>query len=162
MSYKAALSWLLGYCSMWSTKWVISSVVLHQNVMPLVQGHISKRLGGSVGLSLPEFLIEAIVRNIQRLAFYDYGIYGAMVVFIMVVVTLIPIYRGKVKLRETINKSRISLYIILMLIPYIRFLILHNHSYGHYCFTYRAQAASILALCFIVFELIEPIHKTSN
>lgn len=159
MSIKASLSWLIGYCLMWSMKWVISSLILHQNVMPFVREHIEERLNGSVGLSLPEFLLEAVLRNIQRLAFYDYGIYGAVAVFILIVAVLLPVFTNRMKLREKFNRSRIGLYAILMLIPYVRYLVLHNHSYGHYCFTFRTQAASILALCFIVFECVEPISK---
>ena len=155
LAVKASIAWLAGYCGMWAMKWVIASLVLHQNVMPFVQEHIEERLGGSVGLSLPEYLLQAIIRNVQRLAFYDYGIYGAAAVFILLVLLMIPVFTGRVSLREKINWIRIGLYAVLMMIPYLRYLVLHNHSYGHFCFTYRAQAASILALCFIILELVQ-------
>ena len=155
LAIKASIAWLVGYCGMWVMKWVIASAVLHRNVMPLVQEHIDERLGGSVGLGLLEYLSQAIIRNVQHLAFYDYGIYGAIAFFILLVVLLIPVFSGKVSLKRKINWSMIGLYAVLMMVPYVRFLVLHNHSYGHYCFTYRAQAASILALCFIVLELVQ-------
>ena len=155
LAVKASVAWLAGYCGMWVMKWVIASLVLRQNVMPFVQEHIEERLGGSVGLSLPEFLSQAIIRNVQRLAFYDYGIYGTVAFFVFLIVLLTPVFAGRVSLREKINWSRIGLYAVLMMIPYIRYLVLHNHSYGHFCFTYRAQAASILALCFIILELVQ-------
>ncbi len=154
-SAEAACLWLTGYCGMWAAKWTAASVVLRQNVMPLVQSHIEERFGGSVGLGLPEFLVEAVTRNFQRLAFYDYGIFGAAALTALIAAACVPVARGKVQLRTEIKKSNLALYAALGCIPYIRFLVLRNHSWGHFCFTYRAQAASILAVCFVVLELVE-------
>lgn len=154
MAIKASALWLIGYCDMWAMKWVIASAVLHQNVMPMVTAHIEERLGGSVGLALPEYLTQTLVKNIKRLAFYDYGVYGAAAVFVLLFMLLLPVFTGRVSLREKISWGRIGLYAVLMTLPYVRYLVLHNHSYGHFFFTYRAQAASILALCFIILELV--------
>ncbi len=154
-SAKAVCLWLIGYCGMWAAKWAAASVVLRQNVMPLVLSHIDERLGGSVGVSLTEFLIGAVARNFQRLAFYDYGICGAAVLAVLIAAACVPVARGKVQLRAEIRKSNLALYLLLGCIPYIRFLVLRNHSWGHFCFTYRAQAASVLAVCFMILELVE-------
>ena len=76
-------------------------------------------------------------------------------VFVFVVIVL-PVATGRVSIRNNINKPNMLLYAVLGMIPYIRYLVLCNHSFVHFFFTYRAQATSILALCFIVFELVEP------
>ena len=72
-----------------------------------------------------------------------------------VVVFVIPAALGKLSVRQEIDTSNILLYACVALIPYVRYLVLHNHSYIHYSFTYRAQAATVIAICFIFFELFE-------
>ena len=49
----------------------------------------------------------------------------------------------------------IALYAVTATVPFIRFLVMNNHSYGHFVFTYRALATTVLAVCFIVGELVE-------
>ena len=155
-STKLMILWSIGYLGAWAMKWVIASVVLGENVMPLVQSHISQRIGGSVSLPLSEFLFQAVLRNIRSLFPFDYGVVGAGIMLFLVIFIVWPVYKNKVHVREDVNLSRVTLYIIIGLIPYIRFLVLHNHSYIHSFFTYRAQAATVLALCFIILELVEP------
>ncbi len=158
LSLRSCMAWLVGYVGMWAMKWVIASIVLKQNVMPYVTQHIEERIGGDVGLALPEYLLQAILRNVGRLFVFDYGFVGAMVLGSLIFFfVFIPVWKNWVSVKTKINKSRVVLFFSFGLIPYIRYLVLHNHSYGHYCFTYRAQAASVMALCFVIFELVD-IH----
>ena len=46
------------------------------------------------------------------------------------------------------------------IIPYIRYIVLHNHSYVHSFFTYRAQMATIIAVVLIVGETAGFRHNT--
>ena len=64
---KNAVLWLVGYAGMWASKWLIASIILKQNVMPYVTGHIEERLGGSVNLPLSQFLIQSINQDPLRL-----------------------------------------------------------------------------------------------
>ena len=48
--------------------------------------------------------------------------------------------------RKPFNRDFAVLMLILGAVPYLRYLALSNHSYLHEFFTYRAQAASVLAL----------------
>ena len=70
-------------------------------------------------------------------------------------VIVLLIYRGNMVLRKEINWVRILIYFLLGFIVYIRFFVMLSHSFGHYFFTYRAQAASVLALCFMILEIVE-------
>lgn len=54
------------------------------------------------------------------------------------------LYRKK-KIEEV---SKILL--LIALIPYIRYLVMSNHSYSHYWFTFRAQISSVMALLLAV------------
>lgn len=153
---KNSVLWLFGYAGMWAMKWLIASIVLHQNVMPYVTGHIEERIGGSVHLPLWQFLIQAITRNTSRLFPFDYGLIGAIIfLFCVMMFVIYPIYTRKIGLRMKIDRKQTMLYLCLSLVPYVRYLVLHNHSWRHCNFTYRAQASTIFALCFVIFEIIE-------
>lgn len=153
---RSCVLWLVGYLGMWVMKWVIASIVLKQNVMPYVVGHIEERLYGKFGVSGGRFLVEAVTRNLMRLFPFDYQLPGAVFFVIFIVVfLLLPVFKNRLRLRKEINVSMFFLNIIVGLIPIIRFLVLHNHSWRHCNFTYRALAGTVLALCFATLELVE-------
>lgn len=162
-SVKSATLWFFGYSGMWIMKWILAGVMLKQNVLPYVTGHIEERIGKYIGLSLPQYLQLAVLKNLIRISPLQYGLLGGTL-FILAVFTLlfIPVILNRVALRKYINGNKIAIYALIGLIPYVRYLILHNHAVQHSFFTYRAQAASILALCFIILELIEPVRKAVN
>ena len=143
---------------MWVMKWITASIVLGENVMPYVTGHVAERIGGSVvGYHITgNTYIDTLLLNLRNLFPYEYGLSGAVLVFLLILAMLFPVATGRVGLREKINGSNVVLFAAIGLIPYIRYLVLHNHSYIHNFFTYRAQAATVMAVCFIILELVEP------
>ena len=158
LAAKSCVAWLIGYLGMWAMKWVLASVILGIDVMPYVTGHIAERLGGKVvGYYMTgNFYLDTLLMNIQRLFPYEYGLYGAALVMVFaVVVFVVPAAIGSLSVRREISSFNILLYACIGLIPYVRYLVLHNHSYVHYFFTYRAQAATVIAICIIFFELFE-------
>lgn len=155
LTIKASLLWLIGYGGMWAMKWVISSAVLHQDVMQYVTGHISERHGSNPFELSAEFVVQLLHRNVFRLFPFDYGIVGAAIFFVFILMVIVLVYKRKVQLRESINGRMIALYSVIATVPFIRFLVMNNHSYGHSTFTYRALATTVLAICFILGELVE-------
>lgn len=149
---KAMSAWGIGYVGMWMMKWVFASFVLKQNVMIYVSEHIEERIGGGLGMNLWEYLMGAITKNISCLFPLEYGLMGML---IGIVGLLLFLYIGYVYHKDAISKARIGIYAALGIVPYIRYLVLHNHSYMHFFFTYRAQMATILALVMILDELTE-------
>lgn len=144
--------WGIGYVGMWISKWILASLVLKVNVIPYVSGHIEERLGGNIGLSLTEYLFGSITKNISCLFPLEYGFGGRIFGWVLI---LFVIYVGFVYRKDSICKTKIGVYLFLALVPYIRFAVLHNHSYLHYFFTYRAQMATILAIVLILEELTD-------
>ena len=156
---KCGVAWLIGYLGMWSSKWLLSAIVLRQDIMPYITDHIRQRQGGSVlGLS-KEYFLNMYLNNICRLFPLDYGVIGALIFLVFLIMLLIPVFQNKIRLKQSIDTSWICLYGVLFFIPFIRFLVMHSHSNGHYFFTYRALAASVLAFCFILVELVEPVSR---
>ena len=145
---KAAVSWLVGYAFTWFSKWLIASLVLGENVMPYVSEHIAERIGGGVGASFGpiKYMIYSVVLNIKCIFPFEYGIIGTFSGFLIIFIYIYIIY---VYREKNADRTRIAIYLMIAIVPYIRYLVLHNHSFKHCFFTYRAQFAMILALAMI-------------
>ena len=156
-SLKSSFLWAAGYIGMWVSKWIIAAAVLHENVMPYVESHISERIGGADPAgSLAGYILGAVMRNIKCLLPFDYGMAGSIVLLILIFIFIVlPVVTDKVTIRNNPDKKRIALYLIIGVIPILRFAVLHNHSWYHRCFTYRALAGTLFALCCAAAEIIE-------
>ena len=152
MAGKAAIAWGAGYVGMWLMKWLLASSVLSENVMPYVSEHIGERIGGDLGIGLAAYIFGAIWKNIRCLFPFEYGIIGAFTGIGLVVYSL---YVGYVYYKKNIDKKCVLLYVLIGLVPYIRYIVLHNHSYLHCFFTYRAQLATILAIVLILEQITD-------
>ncbi len=149
------ISWGIGYIGTWVSKWLISSIVLEESVLPYITGHITERLGGEIygdTVSQAGQVFGAIGRNIINLFPVGYGAPGIVgTLIIVIVLTYITfVYRKK-----DFDRKRIILYALIGLIPYIRYLVLHNHSYIHRFFTCRAQMATVMAVILIIAEITD-------
>ena len=150
-SVKNTVLWGVGYVGMWVTKWIAAAAVLGEDVMPYITGHIAERIAGSGQLDTLGYITESLLKNLSCL--FPYSYHGAGIV-VSIVIALGLAYVCFVYRRKGANYKLMLLYAIIGLVPYIRFTVLHGHSYGHYFFTYRAQAAAVLAVCLIIYELI--------
>lgn len=149
---KAVLAWGFGYVGMWVMKWVMASVVLGENVMPYVSEHIEERLGGDIGVGLWRYITGAVTNNVRCLFPFEYGVLGGIVGFALLLWTT---YIAYVYHKKYICKECVLLYVLVGLVPYIRYIVLHNHSYLHFFFTYRAQMATVLAVVLLLEELTD-------
>ncbi|MBR3832969.1 MAG: hypothetical protein IKJ73_01490 [Lachnospiraceae bacterium] len=144
---KSAIVWGIGYVGMWISKWVVSAIVLGQNTLPYISSHVKERLDGDVGLSLPQYVWAALVRNTRCLFPFEYGVGG---IFLGVGLIIFALYIGYVHYGKKEDKKYIMVYVLIALVPYIRYVVLHNHAYLHYFFTYRAQLATVMSVVFVL------------
>ena len=144
--------WACGYVVMWVSKWILCSAVFNENAMQYVTEHVSERLGGDLGLSIWQYITGALLRNIGCLFPLGYGAIGGI---IFIALMIFAAYRGYVYKRGSINGCLVTALAVMGVIPYIRYIVLHNHSYIHYFFTYRAQAATVMAIVLIVWAITE-------
>ena len=86
---------------------------------------------------------------------FGYGMVGYIVFFVLVLIGLFLAVKNSVRLKKNVNRQIIILYCMLGLVVYARYSIIRHHGWFHYFFTYRAQASVILAVCFIILELVE-------
>ena len=131
--------------------------------MPYVRNSISEHLGLDTEMTVLEVMGKSLLSNIRLLSPLNYGLIGAVAAMLFILLLFVfPVYTNRVKLRSHFNWGRISFYAALGLIPYLRFVAIPYHSLEHAFFVYRAQAATILALCFIVLELVEPVTRKAK
>lgn len=153
---KCTALWGMGYVAMWVTKWAFAAVVLKRNVMPYVQSSITEHLGVAESLSLPELWLKSIRQNVYNLSTLSYGMTGAIVTLILFFCFIfLPICFNKMTLKKQIQKKWLLLYLVIGLVPLLRFVVISEHSAVHAWFTYRALAASIMAFILAFYELVD-------
>lgn len=146
---KLILIWILGYTSMWIAKWTLDSLILKVNSLDFVIPELTTRINGAIQeYSIWEIRLEAIQRNFTTLfpinIIKDDNITNITILAI-IIITIITLVDKKDK-----NKIKLAIEMfIISLLPYIRYIILANHSYKHYFFTFRCQIITIMAICLI-------------
>ena len=106
-------------------------------------------------------VLDTLRRNIGCLLPFDFGIFPAIGV-IMLLLVLLAVGLRKRKLVIQKPSANIWIYLVIGLIPYIRFIIIRHHSWYHYFFTYRAQAATVMALCFAIAEVVRINRRVTH
>ena len=151
-SLSVSVCWVLGYIGMWAAKWGLTALVWHESVLPYVAGHVEERLGGDLAnVGALTMLARAVPRNVSCLFPLGYG--GAGVVAAVIIV-LAGAYVAYVYHVRNADVQRILLFALVGAVPFVRFLVLHNHSYIHYFFTYRALGSTIFAIVLMIEVLI--------
>jgi len=150
----AVASWLAGYTLMWVAKWVFASVVLRVNALEFVGEHVGERsYSDMVGGSVLESLKLALQLNFGQLMPFCWGVWGvlSMAVVLLVMAYLMYVYR---KNRTEIYGWRIWAFVLVAILPLLRFGVLLEHEMLHFFFTYRALTAVVLGVllifCYVV------------
>ena len=147
----SALLWGTGYVLTWVTKWLLAAVILKENTLPYVTEHIEERVSGDIGLSPLGYISGALFRNLSCL--FPLG-FGAAGIIAGIIIILFIIYNCHVYRKKNVDRMAVILFLIIGILPYVRYMALHNHSFLHYFFTYRAQAATILSLSAILYHSV--------
>lgn len=144
---KASLSWGVGYCCMWSGKWLVSSILLKQNMFSDAVSNILFRTSMEMD-GEPIAWLEVALKNVRVLAKWPYLIMFAMVLcFVLIAVRRYGINSGANKVYRGIP------FLIVILIPFVWYFILGNHSYEHYWFTFRELGIACFALFAYIFGI---------
>lgn len=147
---KLCALWLCGYIFTWISKWIIAAVVLKMNVMTNVMESISQRSVGQVqDTPLFDQLKNALLFNIREMfPFHLTESLRATVIMVAAVLFLLFAIWFLYRKEHLAEVSKILL--LIACIPYVRYLVLSNHSYSHYWFTFRAQLSSVMAILLAV------------
>ncbi|MBR4542367.1 MAG: hypothetical protein IKO54_09460 [Lachnospiraceae bacterium] len=152
-SIKAAILWGIGYVGMWVMKWITASIVIGENVMPYVTEHIEERMAGNLGdMSIFGYLWLSVKRNVTCVFPLDYGLTGAIIAGVLFVIIL---YFTYVYHKKKIDWKYIIFFLVLGLVPYLRILVMRNHSVLHYFFVHRALCISVFAFLIGAADVID-------
>lgn len=129
---KLILLWGLGFALTFGTKWALASLILGQNIFSDAYEVSLYRMEAE------EFTRwEALTKN--------FGMLNLWMISIAVVVLLLFSIINRLK----ISYKKVILFLIIGLMPYVWYLLLANHSYLHWWFTYRLQAITVVCLLFM-------------
>ncbi len=143
---KLCILWLSGYVFTWISKWLITALVLRINVMENVIESVEERSVGTVlDLSFLEQIRNSIILNLREI--FPFSITKtAMGMLLMVLAVLALLFSIWFLYRKPKIEPISKILILIALIPYIRYMVMSNHSYLHCWFTFRAQISSIMAV----------------
>ncbi len=161
MFLSIGFGWMAGYAGMFLLKWLLTLIVFGKEEFVLSLQVAAERSVGAVhetqNLASPTVgFAERVLRIISRNFACLFGLSDNMsmtavwVVLggIVAAVVLLWFFLRKSSKEKQKGKKATSffpVYLILMLLPIGRFLVLSNHAYMHYFFTYRALMITVSA-----------------
>lgn len=164
---RSGLAWLLGYASTWGIKWMLSSLVLHKNIIAdAIQNILIRSDSGGVneakGMSFNRG--DVIQANYQFMFDQIPLRLSALILISLICVLLYRFlkYGGDVRLLY-LNFKKASPLLIIGCAPVVWYSALVNHSSIHMEFyAYKNVAISILcSLLFFVLLFLKPDDKVS-
>ena len=141
--------WLIGYVLMWAAKWFIALIALGGGTLGALGNQMGQRsFKAEMGLSIFEMLGQVFKLNIGSLFPFCLDEGFAMVCMIAIILAIIlNLYNMQQNLRGVWVLSVLAVG----LVPILRSLIMIEHEWQHFFFTYRAFGASLMAILMIIF-----------
>lgn len=133
--------WGIGYSGLWVSKWLLATLLTDNNIIyDAYQEAIyrTSRYTANVGENIS--YIDVLKNNLKY--------YWINILLLLIVAKGYLLYH-KCKITEFIKYSNYEKYkplIVIVIMPFIWYFILQNHSYLHSWFTYRCGAITIYAL----------------
>ena len=132
----SCVSWGIGYVAMWGSKWILGSLLTEENIIADAFESVLLRAGATES----EAQVSALETIIKNIGANKLGILFAVVAFLCIVLS------GIVK-KSTINLKKAHIAILLCaVLPFMWYVVISNHSYIHFWFTYRILAISIYSI----------------
>ncbi len=158
---KSGICWCVGYLGMFLAKWGLSAVTLGKGVFFDSASHAMERVSGDVNLTLnavgekanlAERLQGIFQRNLGCLYWNSQDVKeGTVIIITLVVVAVLGSFWYMAR-KEKYEYDKAVLLCVVALIPFLRFLVLSNHAYIHYFFTYRALLVTVMLLIYLIYE----------
>ena len=137
------ICWFIGYGGMWASKWIISSIILNEDIIKNAITAIAVRTSDTgQGFSLNIFNVTK--QNICFICLQKFNI-------ILLIFTLLFKFIDKKKITIP-NKNTVVSLLYVFILPFIWYAFTKNHSYIHAFFTYKCLVSSIFAIL-LLFDL---------
>lgn len=139
--FKLCVFWCIGFFGFWILKWAIGSILTKQNLFKSALSQAKLRINGDVSYAPNKLAVYfSFILNLYPLL----TIKNAIILALLVVCFVFLFVKHKKEFK--ISKSQVIAFVLVALITIVWQLILHNHSYQHYWFTFRAYAGTLFAL----------------
>lgn len=133
---KYGAAWAVGYAGMWAGKWLVGSLITGRSILSDAVNMVNYRVTGDVtGENING--IMAVLRNGYVLA----NLRGVIVILLLMFGIIISLKKYKSK-----EKAPCCLLVLLSCMPVAWYLVIANHSYVHYWYTFRGLAVFVFAL----------------
>ena len=143
-----SISWGFGYGAMWAGKWMLSTVILQDNVILNALEQISMR-SSHVQDGEQITMLDTWLRNVE---FYFEKPY-LMLIVVCVIIAAVGIVRHRKDMKRIVADT--IPFIIVAVIPFAWYAFAGQHSYEHHWFTYRALITSVFACMCICARLLQ-------
>lgn len=158
---ECGMAWGLSYAGMFLLKWLLAVRVLGIEAFGQAMMAAGERIGGTVYLgntnldpkaNALERIVGLLCRNQGCLfPFKEQMPLGeAMWLFAgscFLCFSIVYLLRPK-----KLSGAMIPLCLLIGMVPYLRYMVLQNHSYMHYFFTYRAQLVTVVAVGYCTWQ----------
>jgi hypothetical protein len=139
-----SISWGFGYVSMWFGKWVLSTIILGDNVILDAFKQITMRSAHETEGEKID-IISTWLRNVEF--YFEKPYMAIIIVSVIVAIAILIIYRRGIT-NMVIN---VIPYIVTALMPFAWYAVATQHSYEHHWFTFRGTIVSVFALlCMVI------------
>lgn len=138
-------AWGIGYAAMWGSKWILGSLITEENIIADALESVLFRVG-AIESEAQANALEVIFKNIgaNKMCL-------VLIAFIFVGVFIYGIWK-----KRTVDMKSVNISVFLCaLLPFMWYIVVSNHSYIHYWFTYRILAISIYAGFILIVKLFE-------
>lgn len=153
LTIKCGMCWGVSYVMTYAVKWTAASIAVGKNKFGTAFSAAGVRLYGSTEenvMPIYKQIPAAVAANLSTIFGGTERIEASAVIIGLLSTAFIfgiilYIFRSSKK-----NTALTFTILVIMAVPYIRYMVLNNHSYLHEFFTYRAQITVILGLCAIL------------
>ena len=150
---RCSILWLVAFAFTWMSKWVITGIIMGENVWPFIAEHIAERTVGDVNFRNPVVLFFSMIfRTIGGNMPFCLGVPGGMMTIFLIVTILVLLKEFRCK---KYNNVLVKAMTLVCLITAARFIVLLSHTCHHSFFTFRALCAPMMAAILILYEVVD-------
>lgn len=135
----ASLLWVVGYGLTWVSKWGIATLLTGENVIRDGAAQFSVRAGTSIDYSR----LDALTHNLDLLPW-------SFVCITLLILAVMALWRFN---RRGLPTALLCL--LTAIVPLAWYLVVADHSYLHFWFTYRSLAVTVMALFFALASMVD-------
>lgn len=147
---KLGIGWIVGYCGTFLTKWGLSTLIYKENYFKIAMEKYDTHKSPFDAMTTVKSNISVLFGD--NLSFNE--VFRLFVVLMAALIFIIYLFR-----KETTSAKYLFFILIICTIPYLRYLIISDHSWGFAWFTYRAQLVLFPALVLALSEVDLSIFK---